>query len=102
MSQYEERLTRLNEHMETSNRSYLRAQDDLKQMRLKQEGSQRARDTFLTALIDRSTVLKQKILKPKLGSAASCREALAELELNLPRIVELKPGHAEDAQSSEL
>lgn len=37
MKQYEERFKRLNEHMETGNQGYLKAQEELKKVKLTQE-----------------------------------------------------------------
>jgi hypothetical protein len=37
MQQYEERLTRVNNYMEESNQTYLKTQEELKQVRVKQE-----------------------------------------------------------------
>lgn len=48
MNQYEERLRRVNEYMESSNSSYLQAQEELKSTRLKQDEDSKARDQFLT------------------------------------------------------
>jgi len=48
MSQYEERLRRVNDYMEQSNQSYLQAQEELKMCRLRQETDQKWRDQFLT------------------------------------------------------
>jgi hypothetical protein len=93
MQQYEERLTRVNDYMEQSNSSYLRTQEELKQVRLTQESDQRQRDAFVTQLIDRSNFLKQKCIKLK------PRESLSELELNVAKLIELKPS---DAISIEL
>lgn len=44
MNQYEERLRRVNEYMENSNSGYLQTQEELKQLKLKQEEDQRERD----------------------------------------------------------
>ena len=93
MTQYEERLTRVNDYMEQSSQSYLKAQDELKQIKLRQEQEQRQRDSFLNNLIDRSSLLKQKCLKLK------ARDSLSELELNISRLMELKP---QDSVCAEL
>jgi hypothetical protein len=47
MSQYEERLKRVNDYMEQSNGSYLRIQEEMKALRLKQEDEMKERDTFI-------------------------------------------------------
>ena len=44
MNQYEERLRRVNEYMENSNSGYLQTQEELKQLKLKQEEDQKERD----------------------------------------------------------
>ena len=48
MKQYEERFKRLNEHMESGNEGYLKAQEELKNLKLSQEREQKSRDEFLT------------------------------------------------------
>ncbi len=60
---------------------------------MRQEAEQRQRYTFLTNLIDKSSMLKQKCLKMK------PRDSLSELELNISRLMELKPL---DTTSAEL
>lgn len=47
MSQYEERLKRLNDYMEQSNNSYLRIQEEMKALRIKHENELAERDTYL-------------------------------------------------------
>jgi hypothetical protein len=58
IAQYEERLRRVNEYMEQSNSSYLKAQEEVKALRVKQEGELNTRDYFLQKLITRSIELK--------------------------------------------
>ena len=48
MKQYEERFKRLNEHMESGNEGYFKAQEELKNLKLSQEKEQKSRDEFLT------------------------------------------------------
>lgn len=58
MSQYEERLKRVNDYMEQSNSSYLRIQEEMKALRVKHEDELRDRDTFVQRLITKSIDLK--------------------------------------------
>ena len=63
MKQYEERFKRLNEHMESGNEGYLKAQEELKNLKLSQEREQKSRDEFLTQLLEKSNSMKNKIIK---------------------------------------
>ena len=84
MKQYEERFKRLNEHMESGNQGYMKAQEELKQLKLKKEQSQQQRDHFMNQLLERSNALKQKIIKLAGGEKASkqlsAKNTLAEVE----------------------
>lgn len=51
--------------MEDAQKSYLKAQEDLKSMRDKTEHDLKQRDAFVSSLVDKSSLLKQKITKMK-------------------------------------
>jgi hypothetical protein len=51
--------------MEDAQKSYLKAQEDLKSMRDKTEHDLKQRDAFVSSLVDKSSLLKQKIIKMK-------------------------------------
>jgi len=55
MQQYEERLTRVNRHMDESNATYLKTQEELKSVRTKQDEDMRKRDRFISAMLDCSS-----------------------------------------------
>ena len=84
MEQYETRLTRLNSHMEESNATYLKTQEELKCLKTQSINETKARDTFFTQLLDRSSQLKAKLMRTK------GRESLNELELTVGKFMELK------------
>lgn len=84
MQQYEERLTRVNNYMEESNQTYLKTQEELKQVRVKQEQETKKKDAFVAALLETSSALKQKM---KLAG----RDCLVQLEMSVSKLMELKP-----------
>lgn len=65
IQQYEERLSRSNRYMEDAQTSYLKSQEDLKKLRDKTEHDLKQRDSFVSSLIEKSSALKQKIIKLK-------------------------------------
>ena len=75
--------------MESSNSGYLQAQEELKLTRLKQDAEQKARDSFLTSLIEKSSSLKTKVGKlvdgknQKGNKKDRLREALNEIEMSV-------------------
>ena len=62
MSQYEERLKRVNEYLEQSNGAYLRLQDDIRALRGAHEHEARERDRYLHRLIAKSIDIKNQIM----------------------------------------
>lgn len=94
MKQYEERFKRLNEHMESDNQGYLKAQEELKKVKLNQETAQVSRDQFLTHLLEKSNALKSKIIKlcntdPK-GKSLNLKQTLQDVEQGQAQILSLK------------
>jgi hypothetical protein len=71
--------------MEEQNQTYLKSQDELKTLRLKCDSELKARDQFIQQLLERSSLLKQKLMKQK------GRDCLNELELSVAKLMELKP-----------
>lgn len=62
MSQYEERLKRVNEYMEQSNSAYLKCQEELNQHRRKYANEMQTRDNALSMLIEKSIDLKSAVM----------------------------------------
>ena len=62
MAQYEERLSRVNEYMEQSNKSYHKCQEELQQCRSKYQKEMQERDNALSLLIEKSIDLKSTVM----------------------------------------
>merc|ERR1712226_148844 len=93
MNQYEERLRRVNEYMDTSNTGYMQAQDELEAYKTKQEAEQKERDEFLQMLIEKSSALKKKVGKlvtAKGNTNDRLREAMNEIEMSVAQMYDLK------------
>ena len=93
MSQYEERLKRVNDYLEQSNQCYLRVQEDMKALRVKHEGELRERDLYLQRLIAKSIDIKNQVMtidekhnQRHLLSPAVLAEMLSELELQISKL----------------
>ena len=53
--------------MESGNQGYLKAQEEIKKLKLNTESAQQARDQFLNQLLERSNTLKAKLIKLSAG-----------------------------------
>ena len=62
MAQYEERLGRVNEYMEQSNKAYHKCQEELQQCRQKNAKEMQERDNALSLLIEKSIDLKSSVM----------------------------------------
>lgn len=102
IQQYEDRLKRVNDYMEQSNTSYLKAQEDLKQTRIKYEYESKQKDQFVQRLIEKSIELKNYVMtidekkntsinkKTNMFSLAQTGEMMNDLELAIAKLMELK------------
>lgn len=63
VGQYEERLKRVNDYLEQSNASYIKAQDEMKQLRVHHEEELRVRDLSLQRLLSKSTDIMNKAVQ---------------------------------------